>query len=155
MKDNQLQFGFHQLQFPMIHFHYDRFDTPDDERYGKWSVNFRTNPQGDIDQAVMSLDEAEVVFTRKPEVIDPKLLTQLAGTYETASGIKLQVVYNESTGLSLVAPGAPPFKLNHTKGLKFGTPRFSDVIIEFVMESGRVTGMKQIDPSGEQVLPRK
>ena len=155
LKDNQLLFGFHQLHFPMTHFHYDRFDTPDDERNGKWSVNFRTNPQGDIDQAVMSLDEAEAVFTRKPETADPKLLAQLAGTYETPDGIKMQVVYNESTGLSLVAPGAPPFKLDFKKGLQFSTPRFSDLVIEFVMENGRVTGMKQRDPSGEQILPRK
>jgi len=39
----------------MTHFHYDRFDTPDDEQDGKWSVNFQTNPQGDIDKATMSL----------------------------------------------------------------------------------------------------
>ena len=155
LQDNQLRFGFHQMQFPMTHFHYDRFDTPDDERYGKWSVNFRTNPQGDVDQAVMSLDEAEAIFTRKPETADPKLLAQLAGTYETPDGIKLQVVYNEATGLSLVAPGAPPFKLNLTKGLKFSTPQFSDLVIEFVMENGRVTGLKERDPSGEQTLPRK
>jgi len=47
------------------------------------SVNFRTNPQGDIDQAVMSLDEAEAVFVRKPDTIDPKLMAQFAGSYET------------------------------------------------------------------------
>jgi len=74
LKDNQLQFDFHKIRMPMTHFHYDRFDTPDDEQDGKWSVNFRTNPQGDVDQAVVSLDEAEAVFLRKPDVIDPKLL---------------------------------------------------------------------------------
>jgi hypothetical protein len=26
----------------------DRFDTPDDEQYGIFSINFRTNPAGDI-----------------------------------------------------------------------------------------------------------
>jgi Domain of unknown function (DUF3471) len=46
MKTDALQFGFHEFQFPLSHFHYDRFDTPDDEQYGKFSVNFRTNPQG-------------------------------------------------------------------------------------------------------------
>ncbi len=55
LEDTQLQFDFHKMRFPMTHFHYDRFDTPDDELDGKWSVNFRANPQGDIDQAVMSL----------------------------------------------------------------------------------------------------
>jgi hypothetical protein len=41
------------------------FDTPNDEQDGQWSVNFRTNPQGEIDQALVSLDEAEVAFTRR------------------------------------------------------------------------------------------
>ena len=36
MKDNQLQFDFHKMRLPMTRFHYDRFDTPDDELYGKW-----------------------------------------------------------------------------------------------------------------------
>ena len=71
LQDGQLQFDFHKLQFPMTHFHYDRFDTPDDERYGRWSVNFVTDPQGDVDKAVMSLDEAEAVFRRKPEPLTP------------------------------------------------------------------------------------
>ena len=34
LKDNQLQFEFHKIRFPMTHFHYDRFDTPDDEQDG-------------------------------------------------------------------------------------------------------------------------
>ena len=64
LKDKELQFGFHKFSFPMKHFHYDRFDTPDDEQDGMWSVNFSTNPQGDIDKATMSLDEAEATFTQ-------------------------------------------------------------------------------------------
>ena len=35
LKDKELQFGFHKFSFPMKHFHYDRFDTPDDEEDGK------------------------------------------------------------------------------------------------------------------------
>jgi CubicO group peptidase (beta-lactamase class C family) len=76
LKDNQLQFDFHKIRLPMTHFHYDRFDTPApdyDVWHGKWSVNFRTNLRGDIDQAVMFLDQKEVIFQRKPNPIDPKL----------------------------------------------------------------------------------
>jgi len=111
LKGDQLQFGFHEFQFPMSHFHYDRFDTPDDEQYGKFSINFRTNPQGDIDSAVTSLDQAEVVFTRKPETLDPKLLQKLAGVYLTPSKVKFEVHYQPGAGLSLVFPGGPPRKL--------------------------------------------
>src|SRR5207302_9698750 len=97
LNENQLQFHFHAFQFPMNHFHYDRFDTPEDEQYGKFSVNFRTNPQGDIDAAVISLDEAEVAFTRKPEAIDPSLLEELAGVYLTPSKVKFEVRYQPGT----------------------------------------------------------
>jgi hypothetical protein len=155
LKDNELQFDFHKIKMPMTHFHYDRFDTPDDEENGKWSVNFRTNPQGDVEQAVMSLDEAEAVFTRKPETLDAKLLAQFAGTYATPTGSTFEVKYQEASGLALVEPGAPPLPLNQVKGLRFRTPRFSDLTFEFVMENGRVKAIKQTDPGGEFSFPKK
>lgn len=155
LKDGQLQFDFHKMQLPMSHFHYDRFDTPDDELYGKWSVNFQTNPQGDIDKALMSLDEAEAIFTRRPEVLDPKLLMQLAGTYETPTGVEFQVVLKRDSVLCFVSPGELELELVPYKGLKFKIKEFSDVILEFVIENGQVKALKQRDPSGENVFKRK
>lgn len=155
LRDGQLQFDFHKIRFPMTHYHYDRFDTPDDERFGKWSVNFSTNPQGDVDRAVISLDEGEVTFTRKPTTIDPEVLKQLAGSYETPNGTKFQVVLNEGGDLSIILPGQPVERLIPYKGLKFRIPEFSDVIFEFVMEAGQIKSLKQRDPSGEYIFPRK
>jgi len=155
LKSDALQFGFHAFQFPLSHFHYDRFDTPDDEQYGKFSVNFRTNPQGDIDNAVISLDESEVIFTRKPETLDPALLEKLAGVYLTPTKVKFQVLYQPGSGLSLSFPGGPPIKLIPIKGLKFRTPQFADNIYEFAVENGKVTALKQRDPSGEFTFPRQ
>jgi CubicO group peptidase (beta-lactamase class C family) len=155
LKDNQLQFNFHKMQLPMTRFHYDRFDTPDDEQYGKWSVNFRTNPQGDIDQAVMSLDQAEVVFVRKPDIIDPKLMSQLAGEYETPSGGKFQVTLVPGGQLALVMPDQPAMSLSQVKGLTFRTPQFADLIYEFVIENGKVKALKRRNPSGEYTFPKK
>ena len=155
LQGDQLQFGFHDFHFPMNHFHYDRFDTPDDEQYGKFSVNFRTNPQGDVDLAVISLDQAEVVFTRKPETLDPKLLEKLAGTYLTPSKVRFEVLYQPGTGLALSFPGGPPEKLIPVKGLQFRTAQFADIIFEFVMENGQVKALKRRDPSGELTYPRQ
>ena len=154
MKDNQLQFEFHKMRFPMTHFHYDRFDTPDDERDGKWSVNFSTNPQGDIDKATMSLDEAEATFVRRPPALDPAQGQRLAGTYETPSGFKFQVVLRPGNGLYLISSGQPDEKLIPYKPLKFRTEEFADAVVEFVEENGKITGLKQIDPSGEYVSKR-
>ena len=155
LKDNELQFDFHKVKLPMTHFHYDRFDTPDDEQNGKWSVNFRTNPQGDISEAVLSLDEAEAVFVRKPETIDPKLMPQIPGAYETPGGVNIQVSRSADGKLSLDPPGQPPIPLMQVKGTVFRTPQFSDVTFEFVVQDGTVTGMKQKSPGGELTFPKK
>ena len=155
LQGDQLQFGFHEFHFPMNHFHYDRFDTQDDEQYGKFSVNFRTNPQGDIDSAVISLDQAEVVFTRKPEALQAILLEKLAGVYLTPSKVKFEVRYQPGTGLSIAFPGAPPQKLIHVKGMQFRTPLFADDIYEFVLENGQVKALKERTPSGEYTFQRQ
>jgi CubicO group peptidase (beta-lactamase class C family) len=160
LKENQLQFEFHKIRFPMTHFHYDRFDTPDDEQDGKWSVNFSTNPQGDIDKATMSLDEAEATFVRRPPSVDAAIAQRLVGTYETPGGFKFQVVLrpagNAKPGeLYVVFSGAPDQKLIPYKGLKFHTEEFADTLVEFVEQNGQITALKQIDPSGEYVSKRK
>jgi CubicO group peptidase (beta-lactamase class C family) len=155
LKDNQLQFDFHKMRFAMTRFHYDRFDTPDDEQDGMWSVNFRTNPQGDVDQAMMSLDEAEAVFVRKPETIDAKLMSQLAGAYETPGGVNIHVALAPDGKLSLVLPGQPVIPLSQVKGLTFRTPQFSDLTLEFLVQDGHVNALKQKDPSGELTFPKK
>ncbi len=155
LKDNQLQFDFHKIKFPMTHFHYDRFDTPDDERDGKWSVNFQTNPQGEIDKATMSLDEAEVTFTRRPPTIDAATAQRLTGTYENPGGGRFQVVVKPGLGLYIVSPGSPDQKLIPYKGLRFRVQEYADVVVEFVEENGQITSVKQIDPSGEYTSKRK
>jgi CubicO group peptidase (beta-lactamase class C family) len=155
LQGEQLQFGFHEFHFPMNHFHYDRFDTPDDEQYGKFSVNFRTNPQGDIESAVISLDQAEAVFTRKPEALEASLLEELAGVYLTPSKAKFEVRYQPGTGLSIAFPGAPPQKLIHVKRMQFRTPLFADDIYEFVLDNGQVKALKERTPSGEYTFQRQ
>jgi hypothetical protein len=34
-------------------------------------------------------------------------------------------------------------------------PQFSDVLYEFVLENGRVKALKEKDPSGEHLFPRR
>jgi hypothetical protein len=148
LKDNQLQFDFHKIQMPMTHFHYDRFDTPDDEQDGKWSVNFSTNPQGDIDRATMSLDEAEATFTRRPLTVSAELVQKLVGTYETPSGFKFQVVMKPGSGLYVAASGQPDHKLIPYKGLKFRVQEFADVVFEFLMRTARSPRSNKQTPPG-------
>jgi hypothetical protein len=156
-KDEDLLFGFHKIKLPLRHFHYDRFDTPDDEQDGQWSVNFSTSPQGEVDKARISLDQAEVVFTRRApaELSALETLRPYAGTYETPTGARFQVVLKESGELGIAFPGQPFQALQPWKRHRFRVKEFSDEELEFVVADGRVTALKQISPSGEYVSVRK
>jgi hypothetical protein len=85
--DSGLAFEFHGIRLPLSHFHYDRFDTPDDEEDGKFSLNFRTSPMGEVESAEISLDEAAVTFTRRvpPALTADSTLARYAGTYLSPS----------------------------------------------------------------------
>jgi len=152
-----LRFSFHQIDLPLTHFHYDRFDTPDDEANGKWSVNFATNPQGEIDKAVMSLDQAEVAFVRRvpAELSAPATLRQYAGTYVTPTGASFAVVLKEDGTLGIQFPGQPLQALLPWRPQRFKVKEFSDMTIEFVLEGGKVKAMTQISPSGRYTFQRK
>ena len=157
-KDEGLLFAFHKIRLPLSHFHYDRFDTPDDEQDGKWSVNFLTSAQGEIDKAALSLDEAEVAFARRvpAELLAPATLRRYAGTYTTPTGAKFEVVLPEGGPLGLAFAGRPVQALIPWKPHRFRIKEFADVVVEFVVtEDSRVTALKQIDPSGEYTFPRQ
>src|SRR5262249_15651287 len=108
-KDAGLQFDFHKITLPLAHFHYDRFDTPPDEQDGQGSVNFGTNPHGEIDRALISLDEAEVTFTRRVprELSAVETLRPYAGTYLSPTGAKFDVALREGGTLGLQLAGQP------------------------------------------------
>ncbi|HEY8099834.1 MAG TPA: serine hydrolase [Burkholderiaceae bacterium] len=149
--EDQLQFDFREAVLPLEHFHYDRFDTPNDEEHGKWSVNFATNPMGDIDRAVMSLDQAEAIFTRRPESQNADLLKLLVGTYQTATALKFQISMDGGI-LWLEYPGQPKEKLIPYKGMQFRFAQFSDWVFEFILEDEQIKSLKQTNAYGEFVF---
>jgi CubicO group peptidase (beta-lactamase class C family) len=157
MQNDSLQMNFHNIVLPLRHFHYDRFDTPNDEQYGVFSLNYSTSPQGEVDQIVISLDESEVSFTRKADasLSDPKTLQQYAGKYVTAGGSVFEVVLKSDNLLYLVFPGQPMYQLVPYRARTFRMKDFADYAFEFVVENHKVLSMKQRDPSGEYEFKRK
>lgn len=150
--DSGLTFEFHGIRMPLSHFHYDRFDTPDDEEDGKFSLNFTTNPMGDVDGITLSLDEAAVTFTRQvPAVLSADAtLQKYAGTYLAPSGGKVVVTFQPGKGLAIRGGQ----DLQPWKSDQFRVKEFPDVVISFTVEGGKVTAMHQRDPSGEFVFAR-
>jgi len=150
--DKELSFDFHGIKMPLSHFHYDRFDTPDDEEDGKFSLNFRTNPMGEIEGVEISLDEAAVTFTRRvpASLTSDATLQTYAGTYVSPSGGKTVLTFQPGKGLAIRGgPDLQPWRPH-----QFRIKEFPDVVISFQVEGGKVVAMRQRDPSGEFVFPR-
>lgn len=154
-KGEDMQFALNKIQLPLSHFHYDRFDTPDDQRLGLFSLNFTTNPQGDIGGLTVSVDESEAVFKRRADASlrDPATLESYTGNYEIAGSVLTVALKNDELTVSF--PGAPATHLIPYKSKVFKAKEFSDMTIEFVMENGKASAMKQKDPSGEYLMKRK
>ena len=155
LADTALQFDFHNMKLPLKHFHYDRFDTPNDEQWGLWTLNFTTNPQGAIDGLYSSLDESQATFTRKADasLSDPGVLSKYAGKYVIAgSFINVELIDKD---LYLIAPGQPRIMLIPVKLHTFRIKEYPDYSFVFVIENGEVTGFKQIDPSGEYMVEKQ
>ncbi|MFS8082651.1 MAG: serine hydrolase [Ginsengibacter sp.] len=152
-KDTQMLFTLHNIHIPMHHFHYDRFDTNNDEENGLYSLNYQTNPQGEIDRFIISLDEGEVIFMKKA---DPKLsaigtLTKFTGTYKIGTN---KVKVNLKNENHLFIEGEPDLELIPYKTNIFKTKEFADMTIEFKMQNGKVISMIQKDGSGEYEVKR-
>ena len=156
-QNDSLTFDFHKIRQPLSHFHYDRFDTPDDEQDGKWSVNFLTNPQGEIDRAEMSLDQAAVIFTRRPPAALSSLetLRQFVGPYVTPTGGKFEVVIRPSNVLAIQYADGTFQDLIPWQTNRFRIKEFPDVSYEFRLADGRAIELKQSTPSGEFTFTRK
>ncbi|MEO7179883.1 MAG: serine hydrolase [Gemmatimonadaceae bacterium] len=153
-RDTGLTFDLHGIRMPLTHFHYDRFDTPNDEQDGKYSVTFRTNPMGEIDGAELSLDESAVTFSRRipPSLSTNATLTAYAGTYASPSGAKVDVVLRPGEGLMI--RGGRGMALKPWRPHQFRLKEFPDVVVTFTVQDGKVVAMRQRDPSGEFVFPR-
>lgn len=150
--DKELNFQYHSIKMPLNHFHYDRFDTPNDEQDGKYSLNFRTNPMGEIEGVEISLDEAAVTFTRRvpATLTSDATLQTYAGTYISPSGGKTVLTFQPGKGLSIRGgPDLQPWRPH-----QFRIKEFPDVVVAFTVEGGKVVAMRRRDPSGEFVLPR-
>lgn len=150
----RLRFVFLNVDAQLNHYHYDRFDTPDDEEKGRYSVNFSGNPLGDIDRLTLSLDEQEATFVRRPDRLEPNQAERLPGIYLDPSGDEVTVALQPDGSLAMRSAAGSALQLLPYRGLRFRVSKFSDVMYQFVEEGGRITGLKRSDPDGASILKR-
>ncbi|MWW25747.1 serine hydrolase [Algibacter wandonensis] len=145
-ENDSLYFNFRRTILPLQHYHYNRFDTPNDEILGKWSINFSVSPQGEISTAVISIDEGQVTFNKKTDesLSSPEILNLYTGTYEYAgSEFEIKIKDNKLTMLGTTDEVLIPYK-KHI----FKVEKFDDMQIEFTEKNNKISGMKYKAPSG-------
>ena len=157
--DTSLTFGFHRIRLPLSHFHYDRFDTADDEQDGRWSVNFLTSATGDVDRAEMPIDDGVVVFKRRipAALTNVATLRQYLGTYGrgVSSVGRFDIVLRADTSLAIRGAGGGLQDLVPVRPNQFRMSEFPEVVFEFSVVDGRVTALKASDPAGEFTFVRQ
>ena len=139
-EDGKLRFTFNDKSLPLEHYHYDRFNSANDEVFGLWSFTFGSDAQGNIQQARISMDEKEVVFTKKADarLQDPGFLKALAGQYEL-NGSTMSVIYGNK---ELTMSTSPLTHLDAYKNNTFRMREFSDRTVQFALDaSGNPTGL--------------
>ena len=149
-----LRFAFRAADLALGHVHYDRFDTLDDELRGKWSLNFTTDPQGDIGALRMVLDQAEATFVRVAPHPTVDALAALCGTFETASGIKWRICVKNGARLYLCFPGTPDVELVPYKTSSFRIPQFPDRVYAFETDEDGRCCLRITGPEGVYLLTR-
>jgi CubicO group peptidase (beta-lactamase class C family) len=145
-----LQFAFNNKTLSLQHYHYDRFVSVDDEIHGKWSLLFGTDAQGAVQNIRVSLDEKEVVFSRKADakLSNTAFLKNLEGTYES-SGTTLHFVLSAG---ELVITSSPPQHLEPFKNSVFRIREFSDKTIEFIVDKADVPTGLLLTSGGKAVV---
>ena len=152
--NDKLSFTFNHMHLPLEHYHYDRFVSPDDEIYGKWSLLFDMGAQGNIDQVKISMDEKEVTFIKKADakLSDPVFLKKLTGQYEL-NGDKIEVAINNN---ALMFNTSPPQHLVPFQNNSFRISEFSDQVVEFIFDvAGVPTGFKITNNGMSYIFTKK
>ena len=153
MKDTQMLFSLNNVHLPLNHFHYDRFDTKNDEEEGYYSLNFRPSSQGDIESIAVGIDEGESIFIKKPDATLSlvETLTKFTGTYYAGTRPVKIVLKNKN---HLIVEGEPDLELIPYKTNLFKTKEYADLLFEFVVENGIVKSVKQKDGTGEYEIKK-
>lgn len=148
----RLKFRDHDLQ--LKHYHYDRFDAEveDPEDDARWRINFQATHEGDIDRFVTKMVENEVVFVRKEFVHAPAVLQRFAGAYETAVGVRVDVIQRDDGTLWLRVPGQRDERFIAARDRVFRIASAPGSTFEFIERDGQIVSLDQMTGAGRFVL---
>lgn len=134
LEGEQLRVTFHEMAFPLNHYHYDIFECHMERFDLRMKVTFTTNVKGDIESvsAPMEPEVKDIVFKRVPrkEMMEQNFLEQFVGEYEVM-GMTVAVALKDEHTLSVTVPRQPTYELVPYKGTEFRFKGLSGYSLEF------------------------
>jgi CubicO group peptidase (beta-lactamase class C family) len=151
-----LLFDFHRIRLPLSRVRHDRFDTPDDEDHGRWTVNFLTSVSGEVDRAEMPIDGDVVVFKRRipAALVNIDTLRRYVGTYGMSSATRVDIVLRADSSLAIRDPRGGFQRLVPVRPNRFRVQEFPGLLYEFSVVGGQATALKASDAAGALTLLR-
>ena len=153
---------FHDLPMRLNHWHFETFRADVEEKSLeelKLFFQFFTDAQGEVDRLTVPFEPSvePIAFKKLPpaRLTDASFLKQLAGDYAMADNpsFKMAVTLTGST-LTLTLPGQPPLELEPAHGTTFNLKGLSGFSARFVLNQGKPTELKVIQPNGVFTLTK-
>jgi CubicO group peptidase (beta-lactamase class C family) len=153
---------FHDIPMRLNHWHYETFrGEVDDKSLSELKLFFQffTDGQGEVDRLTVPFEPSvdPILFKKRPpaQLTDATFLRQLAGDYAMAENpaFKMSVTLNGST-LSLTLPGQAPIVLEPAHGTTFRLKGLSGFAARFIVETGKPTTLRLIQPTGVFTLTK-
>ena len=131
------------MDMSLAHRHYETFDLQWHELGDQshlFPLMFLSDPDGDITALTVPFEPSvgPLRFGRLPDAParDPEVLRRLCGTY-TMGPIEVVVAQQGGHVLTVTTPGAPPFELQATRGLRFEVKGQPGITAEFELDQAR------------------
>ena len=128
------------MDMSLAHRHYETFDLEWHELGDQshlFPLMFLSDPDGDITALTVPFEPSvgPLRFGRRPDARarDPEVLRRLCGTY-TMGPIEVVVAQKGGHVLTVTTPGAPPFELQATRGLRFEVTGQPGITAEFELD---------------------
>jgi CubicO group peptidase (beta-lactamase class C family) len=153
---------FHDMPLRLNHWHFETFRAELEEKSLselKLFFQFFTDGQGEVDRLTVPFEPSvePIAFKKLPpaRLTDAAFLKQLAGDYAMVDNpvFKMAVTLTGST-LMLTLPGQAPLELEPAHGTTFNLKGLSGFSARFVLEQGKPTQLRVIQPNGVFALTK-
>jgi|WetSurMetagenome_2_1015567.scaffolds.fasta_scaffold39463_2 CubicO group peptidase (beta-lactamase class C family) len=158
LSDDKLIADFHSTKIGLKHYHYDIFETFENDEVPNTKISFFSNLKGDIDKATVPLQSGvkDIEFKRVVEKknVDKSSLEKYVGEYEI-SGVVTKVNIRGINTLILTVPGQPDYELIPTGNNEFDLKDLAGFSVKFTELSGKITEIIFNQPNGIFTAKRK